>query len=71
GYKTDSHATHTLQAYLTTMKKKILEAQDKDIGMENITKKVTMPKYKSEKLYDDLFKRTLVDAYKELEMMDE
>jgi len=71
GYKTDSHATHTLQAYLTTMKKKILEAQDKDIGMENITKKITMPKYKSEKLYDDLFKRTLVDAYKELEMMED
>jgi len=71
GYQTDANATHTLEAYLTEMKKEILDAQDKDIGMEEITKKITMPKYKSEALYDDLFRRTLVDAYKELEMMDD
>jgi hypothetical protein len=60
-----------LRSLLERDEKEILDAQDHDIGMEEITKKITMPKYKLEKLYDDLFRRTLVDAYKELEMMDD
>jgi len=71
GYQTDVNATHTLEAYLIEMKKEILDAQDHDIGMEEITKKVIMPAYKKMKLYDILHKRTVLDAYKELEMMED
>jgi len=71
GYQTDTNATYALEAYLTEMKKEILDAQDNDIGMEEITKKVVMPAYKKMKLYDMLHKRTVLDAYKELEMMED
>ena len=71
GYQTDANATHVLKAYLTEMKKEILDAQDHDIGMEEITKKVVMPAYNKMKLYDVLHKRTVLDAYKELEMMED
>jgi glyoxylase-like metal-dependent hydrolase (beta-lactamase superfamily II) len=71
GYQTDTNATCTLEAYLREMKKEILDAQDHDIGMEEITKKVVMPAYKEMKLYDMLHKRTVLDAYKELEMMED
>jgi len=71
GYETDADATHMLKNYLTQMKKEILDAQDHDVGMEQITKKVLMPAYKKMKLYNKLHKRTVVDAYKELEMMED
>jgi len=71
GYKTDSNATKLLEDYLATMKAKILAAQDNDIGMDRITKEVSMPEYKKMKLYDVLHKRTVSDAYRELEMMEE
>ena len=71
GYQTDANATHTLEAYLIEIKKEISDAQDHDIGMEEITKKVVMPAYKKMKLYDILHKRTVLDAYKELEMMED
>ncbi|HFQ62535.1 MAG TPA: MBL fold metallo-hydrolase [Epsilonproteobacteria bacterium] len=71
GYQTDTNATHSLKAYLTEMKKEILDAQDHDIGMEEITKMIVMPAYQEMKLYDVLHKRTVLDAYKELEMMED
>jgi len=71
GYKTDVNATQSFKRYLSQMKKEILEAQDNDVGMEEITKKVVMPEYKNFKLYDILHKRNVLDAYKELEMMEE
>jgi len=71
GYKTDINATEALESYLTTMKKEVLDAQDHDIGMEEITKNVSMPEFKSMKLYDVLHKRNVLDAYKELEMMED
>jgi len=71
GYQTDANATHTLESYLSEMKKEILDAQDHDIGMEDITKQVVMPAYTKMKLYDILHKRTVLDAYKELEMMED
>jgi len=71
GYQTDANATHTLESYLSEMKKEILDAQDHDIGMEEITKQVVMPAYTKMKLYDILHKRTVLDAYKELEMMED
>jgi glyoxylase-like metal-dependent hydrolase (beta-lactamase superfamily II) len=71
GYMTDANATDEFRAYLLQMKDEILEAQDKDVGMEMITKVVTMPKYKNMKLYDVLHGRNVLDAYKELEMMED
>ena len=71
GYQTDSNATKSLEAYLGTMKAEIRKAQDHDIGMDKITQVVSMPKYKSMKLYNVLHNRTVLDAYRELEMMDE
>jgi len=71
GYNTDANASMALARYLSQMKKEILEAQDKDIGLEEISKKVILSEYKNYKLYDILHKRTVVDAYKELEMMED
>jgi len=71
GHKTDANATQMLKQYLMQMKKEILEAQDQDVGMEEIAQKVIMPKFKKMKLYNVLHKRTVVDAYKELEMMED
>ena len=71
GYRTDANATQSLKAYLSQMKKEILDAQDNDIGMEEINKKVTMPNFRHMKLYNVLHKRNVLDAYKELEMMEE
>ena len=71
GSKVDANATVTLKRYLSQMKKEILEAQDNDIGMEEINKKVTMPNFAEMKLYNVLHKRNVLDAYKELEMMED
>jgi len=71
GYQTDENTTHQFRNYLTQIKEQVLEAQDKDVEMEQITKKVTMPEFKKLKLYEVLHKRTVVDAYRELEMMEE
>ncbi|WP_296823669.1 MBL fold metallo-hydrolase [Sulfurovum sp.] len=71
GYKTDANATQALKSYLTTMKKEVIDAQEQDIGMEEITKKVVMPAFKRMKLYDVLHKRNVLDAYKELEMLED
>ena len=71
GYVTDVNATKEFRAYLSELKSKVLKAIDDDVGMEEIVKKVSMPAYKKKKLYDVLHGRTVVDAYRELEMMDD
>lgn len=71
GYDTSSAATKALKGYLVTMKQQILDAIDKDIGIESITKEVTMESYKHFKLYDVLHRRNVFDAYAELEMFEE
>ena len=71
GYQTDENTTDEFRRYLSEIKKQVLEAQDNDVGMEQISKKVTLPHFKKLKLYDVLHKRTVVDAYRELELMDE
>jgi len=71
GYKTDANATQALNAYLHEMKEEVLDALDNDISMDEITKKVTMSKYKDMKLYDVLHSRNVFEAYRELEMYDE
>ena len=71
GYKTDENTTAEFRVYLSEIKKQVLDALDKDVGMEEIAQKVKMPAFQKHKLYETLHKRTVVDAYKELEMMDE
>ncbi len=71
GYRTDMNATKSLEVYLDTIKQEVLRAQDKDIGMEKITQVVTMPSYKKMKLYNVLHARTVLDAYEELEMLED
>jgi len=71
GYRTDANATKSLKGYLAQMKKEILDAQDHDIGMEEITQKVTMPAYQKTKLYSVLHARNVTDAYRELEMLED
>jgi len=71
GRKTDANATVALKIYLSQMKKEILEAQDNDIGMEEINKKIIMSNFVKMKLYNVLHKRNVLDAYKELEMMED
>jgi len=71
GYKTDANATEALKMYLLELKQEVLEALESDVSMEQITKKVTMPKYQEMKLYDVLHSRNVFEAYRELEMYDE
>ena len=71
GYRTDANATVPYRAYLGTLKREVMKALDEDVGMEKITKRVVMPEYKRMKLYDALHARNVLDAYRELEMMDE
>jgi len=71
GYVTDANASKEFRAYLLEIKREVLKAIDEDVGMEEIVKKVSMPAYKKMKLYDVLHARTIVDAYRELEMMDD
>ena len=71
GYDTKSNATHGLRDYLTELKKEVQNALDNDISMEEVTKKVIMPKYKDMKLYDVLHSRNVFVSYQELEMLDE
>ena len=71
GYTTDANATHIFKAYLTEMKKQILEALSDDVPIEQITKRVVMPEYKEMKLYDVLHRRNVFDAYRELEFYNE
>jgi cyclase len=71
GYKTDANATKELNAYLLEMKAEVLDALDNDVSMDEITQKVTMPKYENLKLYDVLHSRNVFESYRELEMYDE
>lgn len=71
GYQTDANSTHEFKAYLSGIKREVLKAQEADIGMEKITKIVTMPHFKTLKLYDVLHNRNILDAYGELELIDD
>lgn len=71
GYETDENATKVLKGYLLTMKEEVQEALDNDVSMEQITKQVTMSKYKNMKLYDVLHSRNVFEAFRELEIYEE
>jgi len=71
GNDTTSHATRQFKAYLTEIKTKVRNALDNDIDMDEIIKIVSMPEYKNMKLYDVLHARNVLDAYKELEMIED
>ncbi len=71
GYETDANATKGFRNYLSEIKRAVRKALDEDIGMEEITKKVPMPAYKKLKLYEVLHARNVLDAYKELEMIED
>ena len=57
--------------YLLALKEGVQKALDDDIGLEQVAKAVALPVYKEWKLYNELHRRNVVDAYRELEMMDE
>ena len=71
GYTTNSSATKSLRAYLSQLKKEVQDALDNDVSIDEVTKKVIMPKYKKMKLYDKLHTRNVFVSYQELEMLDE
>ncbi len=71
GFQTHAQSTTTFKAYLTELKSEVFKALDEDVGLEKISKKVTMDKYKEMKLYDMLHARNVLDAYRELEMVEE
>jgi len=71
GFQTDAESSKNFKVYLTELKAEVLKALDEDIGMEEVSQQVTMPKYKEMKLYDVLHVRNVLDAYSELEMMED
>jgi len=71
GYETDANATRQFRNYLAKIKTSVQKALDEDVGMEDIVKTVPMLEYRHMKLYDVLHARNVLDAYKELEMMED
>ncbi len=71
GYRTQADILGVFQGYLADLKKSVLEALDSDIGLEEVTGKITLPQYSHLKLYNVLHARNVSDAYRELEMYEE
>ena len=59
------------KAYLLAIKNGVKKALDNDIGLEQVTKVLTLPLYKEWKLYSELHGRNILDAYRELELVDD
>ena len=71
GYRTKNDILADFKAYLSDLKKAVLEALENDIGLEIVTQKVKLPQYQHLKLYNMLHSRNVLDAYSELEMMED
>ena len=71
GKKVSSEGVVAFKKYLLAIKKGVIKALDDDIGLEKVAKEVALPRYKAWKLYNELHGRNVVDAYSELEMMED
>ncbi len=59
------------RGYLQELKDEVSKALDKDVEFDEITKVVTLSKYKNLAMYDILNKRNILKAYQLLELEDE
>ena len=71
GNKVSPQGEQAFKKYLLALKEGVQKALDDDIGLDQVAKAVALPAYKEWKLYHVLHGRNVVDAYRELEMMDE
>lgn len=71
GEKVSLEGEKAFKAYLLAIKNGVKKALDNDIGLEQVTKVLTLPVYKEWKLYDELHGRNILDAYRELELVDD
>jgi len=58
-------------SYFSLLKKRVFEALDKDVEADKITSVVTMQEFKENALYKELNARNVLDAFLELELMEE
>ncbi len=71
GYKVDANSTKHIKKYFLAIKKEVLKALDNDVDMEVIGKHVVLPEYQELQLYKILHLRNVLDAYRELELMED
>lgn len=71
GFITDKNAISETQKYFSLLKEQVLNAIEEDVGLNSVTKIVTLDEFKDKKLYEKLNKRNILDAYRELEFYEE
>jgi len=71
GKITDKSALDLTKNYLLDLKKEVRAAMDDDVEIADITKVVTLDKYKDVKMYDLLNKQNILKAYQILEFEEE
>lgn len=67
GFRTDKDAAKMTYAYLSQMRTEVREAIVSGIGLDETIKKVKMPEYQSQKMYDTLHRGNVDAAYRMLE----
>lgn len=71
GYITDKTAMDESSQYFTLLNKRVLQALEDDIEASEITKLVKMKEFEDKAMYEELNARNVLDAYIELEFVEE
>ena len=71
GFITDKTAMDESSQYFSLLKKRVLKALDDDIEADKVTTYVNMNEFKDKALYKELNARNILDAFLELELVDE
>jgi len=71
GLITNKTAMDESLSYFSLLKKRVFEALDKDVEADKITSVVKMQEFKKNALYKELNARNVLDAFLELELMEE
>lgn len=67
GFRTDKDAAKMTYEYLTQMRTEVRDGIGSGIGLDETIKKVKMPAYQSQKMYDTLHRGNVDAAYRMLE----
>lgn len=70
GYNTSKTALNEAKEYFTLLKGRVLNAIEDEIGLEKVTEVVKLDEFKDKKLFNQLNKRNILEAYRELEFYE-
>ncbi len=71
GLITDKTAMDESSQYFSLLKKRVLKALEEDIEADKVSSFVKMPEFQKKALYKELNARNILDAFLELEMLEE